>query len=31
LRHEPIKPNDNTLTGAGGETDAEVSFAFEVE
>jgi hypothetical protein len=31
LRHEPIKPNDNTLIGAGGETDAEVSFNFEVE
>ncbi|WP_339687085.1 type 1 periplasmic binding fold superfamily protein [uncultured Nonlabens sp.] len=31
LRHEPIKPNDNTLIGAGGETDAEVSFTFEVE
>jgi len=31
LRHEPIKPNDNTLIGAGGETDAEVSFTFVVE
>jgi hypothetical protein len=31
LRHEPIKPNDNTLIGAGGETDVEVSFNFEVE
>jgi hypothetical protein len=31
LRHEPIKPNDDTLIGAGGETDAEVSFTFEVE
>jgi len=31
LRHEPTKPNDNTLSGAGGETDAEVTFTFEVE
>ncbi|ARN79311.1 type 1 periplasmic binding fold superfamily protein [Nonlabens spongiae] len=26
LRHEPIKPNDGTLSGAGGETDVEVIF-----
>ena len=31
LRHQPTKPNDNTLSGAGGETDAEVSFTIEVE
>lgn len=26
LRHEPTKPNDGTLTGAGGETDATATF-----
>ncbi len=26
LRHEPKKPNDNTLLDAGGETDVQVSF-----
>ncbi len=26
LRHEPIKPNDGTLSGAGGETDIQVIF-----
>ena len=26
LRHEPIKPNDGTLSGAGGETDVQVIF-----
>ncbi len=26
LRHEPTKPNSNTLESAGGETDVEVSF-----
>jgi len=31
LRHEPTKPNDNTLSGAGGETDVQVSFALTVE
>ncbi|MEO9953607.1 type 1 periplasmic binding fold superfamily protein [Nonlabens sp.] len=31
LRHEPTKPNDNTLTGAGGETDVEVTFDFQVQ
>ncbi len=31
LRHEPTKPNDNTLSGAGGESDVEVAFTFEVE
>ncbi len=31
LRHEPTKPNDNTLNGAGGETDVEVTFGIEVQ
>lgn len=31
LRHEPNKPNDNTLSGAGGETDVEVTFTIEVQ
>jgi hypothetical protein len=31
LRHEPTKPNDNTLSGAGGETDVQVSFTLAVE
>jgi hypothetical protein len=31
LRHLPNKPNDGTLTGAGGETDIEVTFAFNVQ
>lgn len=31
LRHEPTKPNDNTLTGAGGETDVQVSFNVTVQ
>jgi hypothetical protein len=31
LRHEPTKPNDNTLIGAGGETDVQVSFTLAVE
>ena len=31
LRHEPNKPNDGTLTGAGGETDIDVSFNVTVE
>lgn len=31
LRHEPLKPNDGTLSGAGGETDISVSFPITVE
>lgn len=31
LRHEPNKPNDNTLTGAGGETDAQVTFDITIQ
>lgn len=31
LRHIPNKPNDGTLTGAGGETDVEVTFDFNVQ
>ena len=31
LRHEPNKPNDGTLIGAGGETDFDVSFNVTVE
>ena len=31
LRHEPTKPNDGTLAGAGGETDIDVSFNVTVE
>ena len=31
LRHEPIKPNDGTLTGAGGETDIAQTFSVTVE
>lgn len=31
LRHEPTKPNDNTLSGAGGETDVEVTFTVDVQ
>tara|TARA_B100001093_G_scaffold509794_1_gene574502 strand:+ start:13236 stop:13778 length:543 start_codon:yes stop_codon:yes gene_type:complete len=31
LRHEPTKPNDGTLTGAGGSTDIDVSFNLTVE
>ena len=31
LRHEPLKPNDGTLSGAGGDTDASVSFPVIVE
>ncbi len=31
LRHEPTKPNDGTLAGAGGETDISVTFDVEVE
>ncbi len=27
LRHEPTKPNDGTLSGAGGETDATATFS----
>lgn len=30
LRHEPTKPNDGTLAGAGGETDASVNFSVEI-
>lgn len=31
LRHEPTKPNNNTLIGAGGETDVQVSFNITVQ
>ncbi|TVZ51049.1 type 1 periplasmic binding fold superfamily protein [Dokdonia sp. Hel_I_53] len=31
LRHEPSKPNDGTLNGAGGETDAQVVFPVIIE
>lgn len=31
LRHEPLKPNDGSLTGAGGETDISVSFPIVIE
>lgn len=31
LRHEPLKPNDGSLSGAGGETDISVSFPVTVE
>lgn len=31
LRHEPLKPNDGTLSGAGGETDLSVTFPITVE
>ena len=31
LRHEPLKPNDGTLSGAGGDTDVSVSFPVIVE
>jgi len=31
LRHEPTKPNDGTLSGAGGETDVSVSFPVIIE
>ncbi|MGB7395220.1 MAG: type 1 periplasmic binding fold superfamily protein [Pricia sp.] len=31
LRHEPTKPNDGTLDGAGGETDVEGTFELTVE
>ena len=31
LRHEPIKPNDGTLAGAGGETDIAQTFNVTVE
>ncbi len=31
LRHEPNKPNDGSLTDAGGETDVEVTFSVTVQ
>ncbi|MGB3547986.1 MAG: type 1 periplasmic binding fold superfamily protein [Saprospiraceae bacterium] len=31
LRHEPMKPNNGTLAGAGGETDIEVTFNVQVQ
>jgi hypothetical protein len=31
LKHEPLKPNDNTPTGAGGETDVQVTFNVTVQ
>jgi hypothetical protein len=31
LRHEPLKPNDGSLSGAGGETDISVTFPVTVE
>ena len=30
LRHEPTKPNDGTLIGAGGETDVTAEFNFNI-
>ena len=30
LKHEPTKPNDGTAAGAGGETDIEAVFTFDV-
>ncbi|GMN08785.1 hypothetical protein MTsPCn9_07590 [Croceitalea sp. MTPC9] len=30
LRHEPTKPNDGTLSGAGGETDIAATFNFNI-
>lgn len=30
LRHEPTKPNDGTLAGAGGETDITATFNFNI-
>lgn len=31
LRHEPQKPNDGTLAGAGGETDVSVNFNVSIQ
>lgn len=31
LRHEPNKPNDGTLSGAGGETDIDVTFTVTIQ
>jgi hypothetical protein len=31
LKHEPTKPNNNTTAGAGGSTDAEVTFNISVQ
>ncbi|WP_299113528.1 type 1 periplasmic binding fold superfamily protein [uncultured Winogradskyella sp.] len=31
LRHEPSKPNDGTLAGAGGSTDVEVNYSISVQ
>ena len=31
LRHEPTKPNDGTAAGAGGSTDAQVSYSVVVQ
>jgi len=31
LRHEPTKPNDGTLSGAGGSTDIDATFNISVE
>ncbi|NQY05330.1 MAG: type 1 periplasmic binding fold superfamily protein [Flavobacteriaceae bacterium] len=31
LRHEPTKPNDGTLAGAGGETDIDATFDITVQ
>jgi hypothetical protein len=31
LRHEPVKPNDGTLSAALGETDVEVTFSFTIQ
>jgi hypothetical protein len=30
LKHEPTKPNDGTIAGAGGETDVEATFTYNV-
>lgn len=31
LRHEPMKPNDGTLSDAGGETDVTVTFDLDIQ
>jgi hypothetical protein len=31
LRHEPTKPNDGTLAGAGGSTDVDVTYSITVQ
>lgn len=31
LRHEPLKPNDGSLSNAGGETDVQVVFNLQIQ